>query len=141
MPPIDAALTRVRVSTTSGGAYANVGYVRSFELTEGEEGGGRTLYFGGEIDKAGDPTLEGSMPVLFDKADTTGQEMLRTAKRAGDSVWLQFCPEGTSAGSRAYQFETRVTEVTIGSDVDDDYVAGGFAFRGFPATLTVFNLV
>ncbi len=57
MAVVDANLTRVRVSTTAGGVYSLVGFVRSFELTEGEEGGGITRYFGGEIDKAGDPTL------------------------------------------------------------------------------------
>jgi hypothetical protein len=140
MAAVDTTLTRVQASSTLGGTYNNVGYVRSFELTEGEDGGGRTLYFGGELDKAGEPTLAGSMPVLFDKADTTGQELIRNAKRSGATVFLRFCPEGTTPGSRAYRFEARVTEVTIGSAVDDDWVQGSFSFRGLPATLSNITL-
>lgn len=141
MPPIDPKLTRVRVATTSGGTYANVGYVRSFELTEGEDGGGITRYMGGEIDVGGDPTLEGSMPVLFDRGDTAGQEILRARKRAGQTVFLQFCPEGTAAGAKVEQFEARITEVTYGADIDDDFVSGSFSFRGFPLTLTTVTLI
>lgn len=141
MAVIDANLTRVRVSTASGGVYNLVGFVRSFDLTEGEEGGGVTRYFGGELDKSGDPTLTGSMPVLFDRADTSGQELLRTRKRSGQTVWLQFGPEGVGSGAKVEQFEARINEVTIGSAVDDDYVAGSFSFRGIPSTLTTVTLV
>jgi hypothetical protein len=140
MPAVDTTHTRVQTSATLGGTYNNVAMVTSFELTEGEEGGGRTLYFGGQIDKAGEPTLAGSMPALFDKADTTGQELLRNAKRSGATVFLRFCPEGTTPGSRFYRFEARVTEVTIGSAVDADWVQGSFAFRGLPGTLFVGTL-
>lgn len=141
MPPIDTKLSRVRVSTTQGGVYALVGYVQSFELTEGEEGGGITRYFGGELDKAGDPTLEGSFPVLFDRDDTTGQEILRTAKRNGTTVWLQFGPAGVGSGAKVEQFEARITEISLSSDADDEYVAGSFSVRGIPSTLTTVTLV
>lgn len=140
MAAIDTDLTRVRLSTTSGGTYTTVAYVTSFELTEGEEGGGVTKYFGGELEKAGDNTLSGSMPVLFDRSDTTGQELLRTAKRAGTSVFLQFCPGGTTVGSKCEQFEATVTEVSVSSARTDDWVTGSFAFRGVPSTLTTITL-
>lgn len=138
--PVDTSLTRVRVCATLAGTYTLVGYVRSFDLKEGEEGGGATLYFGGEIDSAGRPTLEASMPILYDRADTTGQEIIRAAKRAGNTVFLQFCPGGTSTGAKCEQFEARVTEVGTSANVDEDYVAGTLGFRGIPSTLTTITL-
>jgi hypothetical protein len=141
MPPIDTDLTRIRLGSAPGGTFSIIAYVRSFELTEGEEGGGITKYFGGELNKAGDLTLEGSMPVLFDRADTTGQEAMRAAKRGGYHVWFQFCPAGTTAGSVCEQFQATVTEVSVSSARDDDWVAGSFSFRGVPSTLTTITLV
>jgi hypothetical protein len=138
--PVDTSLTRVRVSTTLAGTYTLVGYVRSFSLTEGEEGGGVTEYFGGEIDKSGRPTLEATMPILYDRADTTGQEIIRAAKRSNTSVFLQFCPEGTTTGKKCEQFEAKVTEVGTSSNVDDDYVAGTLGLRGIPSTLSTITL-
>ncbi len=81
------------------------------------------------------------MPILFDRADTSGQEILRARKRSGQTVFLQFAPEGVGSGAKVEQFEARITEVTIGSDVDEDFVSGSFAFRGLPTTLTTVTLL
>lgn len=140
MAVVDPSLTRVRVSSTSGGTYSIVGYVRSFDLTEGEENGGTTRYFGGELVKPGDPTLEANMPILYDRADTTGQEIIRAAKRAQTTVWLQFCESGTATGAKCDQFEAAVTSVTKSSNADEDYVSGTLGFRGVPSTLTTITL-
>lgn len=136
MAAIKTRLTRVLISPTSGGTFVLVAYVRDFQYTEGEEGGGVTRYMGGEIDGGGDATLSATMPCLFDRADTSGQEALRAAKRSGTTYWIQFCPSGTTTGSKCEQFEARVTEVTIGAPQDDTWVAGGFTLRGIPSTLT-----
>lgn len=140
MGVVDPTLTRVRYSATLGGTYTTILWVRSFELTEGEEGGGITRYFGGELDAAGNPTLNATMPCLFDRVDTTGQVALRAAKRAGTTVFLQFAPEGVGTGAKVEQFEARITEVTIGSVAEDDYVTGSFSFRGVPSTLSTVTL-
>jgi hypothetical protein len=140
MAAADTDLTRVRVSATSGGTYTNVGYVRGHDLTEGEEGGGVTRYYGGELSKAGEPTLEASLDILYDRADTLGQEIIRTAKRAGTTVWLQFCPNGTATGAKVDQFEATVTEIAQSGSRDDDYVGGTLSFRGIPSTLTTITL-
>jgi hypothetical protein len=140
MAAISTKLTRVRICATENGTYVLVAYVRDFQLTEGEEGGGVTRYMGGEIDAGGDATLTATMPCLFDRTDTTGQEALRAAKRSGSTYWLQFCPGGTATGAKCEQFEARVTEVTIGSPQDEDWVTGSFSFRGVPSTLETVTL-
>lgn len=139
-PPYNPVNTRVRVSTTSGGTYTSVGYVRSFDMNEGTENDVRLKYFGGEFVTPGDATLTASMPVVWDRGDTTGQKVLRDAKRAGTAVWLQFCPEGTTAGLKCDQFQAYITEMSATSDADAEAVEGSFGFRGVASTLTEVTL-
>lgn len=136
MATIQAKNTRIRVSTTEAGTYNLVGYVRSGEITEGSEGDSTLYYFGGEISVAGNSTLSGSINVYWDPADTTGQTILRTAKRNGTTVWIEFLPAGTTSGSPYERFEAVVTEVSRSSAADGDNVEGSFSFRGTPSTFT-----
>lgn len=131
-----SGLTRVRVSTTSGGTYTNVGYTRSIEVAQGSEGDTTLRYFGGDATVPGDKTLEGSVPVWWDDADTNGQEVLKTAYNGSTAVWLQFCPKGTTAGLKAIQFEAYITEIRTSSDIEGDAVEATFSYRGTPSTLT-----
>lgn len=139
--PYNASLARVRVSTTSGGTYSNVGHVRSFDMTEGSEGDSTLRWFGGEVVRAGDPTLAGTIPVWWDLEDTSGQDILRTAKRNGTKVWLQFGATGTGSGAVVEQFEAIITEVSRSVASDGDAVEGSFSFTGTPSTLTEITLL
>lgn len=138
--PYDPSLSRVRVSATEAGTYANIGYVRSFDMTEGSEGDTTLYYFGGDVSRSGQPTLSGTVPVFYDLDDATGQDILRAAKRSGDAVWLQFAPTGTEVGEVVEQFEAVITEVNRNSAADGDAVEGSFSFRGTPSTLTEVTL-
>ena len=54
----DPSVARVQVSTTEGGTYTTIGQVRSYEVTEGEDGGTTLYYFGGDASRPGNPTLQ-----------------------------------------------------------------------------------
>lgn len=138
---IDTKLTRIRVSTTATGTFANVGFARSFELNRGRESTSTTYYFGGEAKKVGDKTLGGSISVLFDRDDTTGQEVLRAAYDAGTTVFLQFAPAGTASGAKVDQFEALITEAPVTSDRSGDWVEGSFSYDGYPDTLSTITLI
>ena len=139
--PHNPKLSRVRVSTTSGGVYSNVGYVRSAEIVRGTEGDTTLRWMGGDAARPGDKTLEGSLPTWWDNADTNGQQVLETAYTNGTVVWLQFCPLGTAAGAQVHQFEAAITELRINMDPDADGIEGGFSYRGSPSTYTKVTLV
>jgi hypothetical protein len=136
-PPEDAA---VRVSTTLAGTYTVIGLVTSSNLTEGSSGTSETPYMGGIAYKAGRSTLAGTVNYLFNRADTSGQEVIRAAKRSGASVFLQDCPEGTAATAKVEQFEAKIDEVGRESDAGNDWVTGSFTFTGIPSTLTTETL-
>ena len=138
--PYDPSAARVRVSTTENGTYTNVAKALSFSYTEGSEGDTTIRWFGGEAAIAGDATLTGTLPVVFDRQDTTGQEIIRAAKRSGDTVFLQICPEGTGSGKKVEQFGAVITEVGISAEADGDYVAGTIGFRGDTSTLSTVTL-
>ena len=139
--PYDPKLTRVRVSTTSGGTYSIIGYTRSFDMTEGTDGDTTLRWFGGDATKAGAATLTGTIPVFFDRADTTGQQILISAKRNGTKVWLQIGWEGVASGAVVDQFQASITEFSRTSDSEGDAVEGSFSFTGAPSTLTTVTLV
>lgn len=134
--PIDSSLTRVRTSATEGGTYANVGYVRSVELVRGSEGDTTLRWFGGDGAIAGAQTLEGTMPIWWDDADTAGQEALKAAYESGTAIWLQFCPRGTAATNIVMQFQAYITEVRFSSDAEGDAAQGSFSYRGVPSSYT-----
>lgn len=138
--PYDAKAGRVRVSTTEAGTYNVVGYVRSADLTHGSEGDTTIYWLGGEQSKAGNQTLTGSLPVYFDREDTNGQAILRTAWKNGTSVWLQIAPEGVGASAKVDQFRCVITEFTTSYAADGEAVEGGFSFRGDASTLTTVTL-
>ena len=138
--PWDSGNARVRVSTTSSGTYANVGFVRSAEMNRGSEGATTLRWLGGEQVKAGDITLAGSLPVWWDDADTTGQDILEAAWSSGADVWLQICPKGTATGAKVKQFSAKITEAPITFDSTGDAVEGTFTYMGAPSTLTTVTL-
>lgn len=131
----DASLARVRTSATIGGTYALIGYVTSFNATEGSEGDTSIPYFGGEVVTSGSRTLEGTFDVIWDLADTSGQNALRTAHRAGTTIALEFSPGGTDTGAPYEKYEAVITEVSRSVAADGDNSNGSFSFRGAPSTL------
>lgn len=138
--PYDNEDARVRVSTTENGTYTNIGYVRRGSYQEGSDGASKTKYLGGEIQKAGDPNLSGTVDVVYNREDTNGQAVLKTAKRNGTTVWLQICPEGTATGAKVEQFEADVDQFNLDLNADEDWVSGSFNYTGKPATLTTVTL-
>jgi hypothetical protein len=138
--PYDPSAARVRVSTTEAGTYNVIGKCRGFDMTEGEEGGATIYWQGGDASRPGNPTLGGTRPVWFDLDDTTGQDILRTAKRNQTAVWIQHCPTGTAAGQVVEQFEAYITEFSRSHEVTADGIEGSFSFRGTPSELTEVTL-
>jgi hypothetical protein len=138
--PYDTSLAALRVCTTINGTYTLVGYVRSTDFTEGSDGASETKYLGGSITKAGDPNLSVSTSVLFNREDTTGQEIIRSAKRSGASVFLQVCPDGYATGKKVEQAEYKVDEVGMSINADNDWVEVTMSFTGVPSTLTTVTL-
>lgn len=138
--PFDPVNARVRVSTTVGGTYASIGKVTAANMNEGQEGRTKTKYLGGQVVRPGDSTLGGDITVLFDSGDTTGQEILKTAKRNGTSVFLQFCPDGTGTGAKVEQFEANVTAHNLPLDATSEIISRSFSFEGVddsPTTVTL----
>jgi hypothetical protein len=140
--PFDPTNSRVRTSATQGGTYVAVGKVVDYDHNEGTEGGGTTKYFGGQVERAGDPTLEGSFNILWDNTDATGQEVIKAAKRAGTPLWFQFAPEGTATGAKVEQFQANVTNYRINSNAQDadNLVKGSISLKGDPTTLSTVTL-
>jgi hypothetical protein len=138
--PYDTKNGRLRVSSTSGGTFANIYGVTDAPYTEGSDSASRTKYLGGEWVKAGDPTLSGSFTAAYNDADTTGQNIIRTAKRAGTSVWFQWCPAGTATGAKVWQFEAYIDELSGDLNADNEWVMNSFSYTGVPSTWTEVTL-
>jgi hypothetical protein len=139
--PYDPSVARVRLSATLAGTYTNIAKVRSFNHEEGSEGDTVIRWLGGDALRPGDATLGGTLPVWWDRSDTTGQDLMRAAKRAGTTVFLQICPAGTATGEKADQFEALITGVTVEADsTSNEGVPGSFTYKGLPSTLTTITL-
>jgi len=138
--PFDPVNARVRVSTTVGGTYTSIGKVTASNSNEGNEGRTKTKYLGGQVVRPGDKTWGGDITVLFDSGDTTGQEVLKTAQRNGTTVFLQFCPEGTTTGAKAEQGEVNITAHNLPFDATAEIISRSFSFEGVddaPTTVTL----
>lgn len=138
--PFDPVNSRVRVATLIGGTYASVGKVTAANMNEGQEGRTKTKYLGGQVTRPGDSTLGGDITVLFDSGDTTGQEILKSAKRSNTTVFLQFCPEGTGTGAKVEQFEANITAHNLPLDATAEIISRTFSFEGVddaPTTVTL----
>jgi len=138
--PYDAGAGRLRVAATLAGTYAVVAYVTDAPYTEGSSGSSTTKYLGGEFVKAGDPTLSGSATVIYSDTDTLGQTLIYNAKRSGASVFFQWCPAGTTTGSKVEQFEAKIDEVSGDLNADNEWVMKSFSYTGVPSTLTTVTL-
>ena len=138
--PKNANLARVRISTTSGGTYTSLGYVRSASLDRGSEGDTTLRWLGGDAVIAGDLTITGNIPIWWDDADTLGQEVAETAYLAQTAVWLQFCPSGTTTGSKVKQFQAYITSAPLSFDSEGKAVEGSLGFRGVPSTFSTVTL-
>lgn len=138
--PYDAGQGRLRVSSTLGGTYTVVAYVTDAPYTEGSSGSSTTKYLGGEFVKAGDSTLSGSATVVYSDTDTLGQAIIYSAKRSGNSVFLQWCPAGTATGAKCEQFEAKIDEVSGDLNADNVWVMKSFTYTGVPSTLTTVTL-
>src|ERR1700755_345286 len=136
----DPVNSRVRVSTTVGGTYTSIGKITAANMNEGQEGASKLKFLGGQIRRPGDSTLSGDITVYFDSGDTTGQEILKTAKRNGSSVFLQFCPDGTATGAKVEQFEASITAHNLPLDASTEIISPSFSFEGVddsPTTVTL----
>jgi hypothetical protein len=138
--PYDPTNARVRVSTTLSGTYTVVGKVRNASIEEGQENQTKIKYLGGQTRRPGDSTLSGSVECLFDDGDTTGQEILKTAKRNGTTVFLQYCPFGTTTGLKVDQMEVNITKLGYGLNADEEIIPRTFDWEGVddaPTTVTL----
>lgn len=138
--PFDPVNARLRVSTTVGGTYAVVGKVLTANSNEGQENRSKTRYLGGVVVRPGDKTWSGDITVLFDSGDTTGQEIIKTAYRNSTTVFLQFCPEGTTTGMKCEQGEVNITGHNLPLDSSVEIIQRSFSFEGVddsPSTITL----
>ncbi|MDB4952084.1 MAG: hypothetical protein JWM27_4733 [Gemmatimonadetes bacterium] len=135
MARVDVQDSVVQVSATSGGTYATIVDLRSWDGTHGEESEARIRVFGNPdpIIRAGDDTDEYKLSGLYDVADTGGQNVIRTAKDARTTVYLRVLPGGTAIGAKGYTQECRVSEYTDSGAADGDFVECSFALRGVGA--------
>lgn len=139
--PFDPGVSRLRLSSTLAGTYTVVAHIRSFTFTEGSEGDATIRWFGGEAVRAGDQTVTLTAALWFNPGDTTGQALIRSAKRAGTSVFIQVCPSGTATGEKCEQFECVITEFTVSSDAaSNEAVDGTMSARGLASTLSTITL-
>lgn len=140
--PFDPTNSRLRTAATLAGTYVAVGKVVDYDHSEGTEGGGTTKYFGGQVERQGDPTLSGRFNILWDNTDTTGQEAVKAAKRSGALLYFQFCPEGAATGAKVEQFGAYVTDYNINSNAQDadNLVKGSITLKGDPTTLSTVTL-
>jgi hypothetical protein len=100
-----------------------------------EEGGDATDLFvlcdDAPITEAGDESSTVELPVLWDLADTTGQNVLRTARRAGTTIFARFLPGGPAVAGE--QRPIKVTRMSWASDPNgtgrDRFVTGSFTLR------------
>lgn len=138
--PYDSKNARVRFSSTQAGTYTAGAFFTSYEHTEGSENGSTVNYFGGQANRTGDPTMTGTLNALFEKPDTTGQDLLRTAKRTGGTVWMQLAPTGTATGAKVTQGEIEVTEYRESADANADNVTVTFSYKMYPSTVTEVTL-
>ena len=116
MAAISARDTEVLVSSTEGGTYTCIGKVLTaslrYEATDDE-----SIYvFCDEtpIVEAGADEATLDLTMLWDFADTTGQDVLRTARAAGSTVYIQFLPDGAIG----YQQAAVVRSMSIDSDAN-----------------------
>jgi hypothetical protein len=138
--PFDPVNSRVRVSTTLGGTYTSIGKVLTANSNEGQESRTKTRYLGGTVTRPGDSTWGGDITALWDNTDTTGQEILKTAKRNGTTVFLQFCPDGTATGAKVEQGEVNITAHNLPLDASAEIIQRSFSFEGVddsPSTVTL----
>lgn len=125
--------TEIHVSATSGGTYTCVARVLSVSVTE--EGGDATDLFvfcdDAPITEAGDESSTIELPVLWDLSDTTGQSVLRTARRGGTTIYMRLLPGGPSVAGE--QRPIKVTRMSWASDPNgtgrDRFVTGSFTIR------------
>jgi hypothetical protein len=138
--PYDPRKAAVRTSPTSSGTYTVIGLSTSSGFTEGSSGTNITYYMGGQVSKAGNPTVSGTVNYLFNRSDTLGQEAIRTARRAGTTIYIQDCPEGTLTGAKVEQVAAIIDEVGRETDAGNDWVTGSFTYTGDATTLTTVTL-
>ncbi|HEY7768007.1 hypothetical protein [Longimicrobium sp.] len=138
--PNNPGLSRVRISTTSGGVFTNIGYVRDWGMDRGSEGGTVRKWLGGQALIAGDRTLSGDIGYDWDDGDTNGQSIAETAWANGSDVHLQVCPKGTAAGAKVFQFAAKIDSCPLTGAADGEAVEGTFGYTGDVTTLTTITL-
>jgi hypothetical protein len=138
--PYDPKNARVRFSSTQAGTYTNGALFTSYSHDAGTENATTSRYFGGESRRAGDPTDSGTLNAFFENPDTTGQDLLRTARDTGGTVWMQRCPVGTATGAKVYQMQITVDSYNESADVNSDNVTVTFSYTAVQGTITTVTL-
>lgn len=138
--PYDPKNARVRFSATQAGVYTSGAFFTSYSHDGGTEGATVTRYFGGENRRSGDPTDSGTLNALFEKPDTTGQDLLRTARVTGGTVWMQLCPMGTATGAKVTQMQIAVDSFNESADAGADNVTVTFSYTAIQGTITEVTL-
>lgn len=78
----------------------------------------------------------GTITVYFDKADTNGQEALKSAFVNATKVSLVLFPEGTATTAQSYTFSAVITSAGVDVGGNDQMVMRTFNF-GSDGTITI----
>lgn len=132
MAIVDVSTYLVQVGSVTAGPFATILDMTSGEGTHGEESETRTYVFGqtNPYVRGGADTDEYRIAGLYNPADTTGQNVLRTAKDNDTTIFLVVRPQGLT--SQSYKQECRVTQYTDSAEAgpSGNYVRVSFALRG-----------
>lgn len=134
--PIDLQDTVIKVAAPSATpAFANILNATGYSAEHGTDGETRVRVFGQATPyvRAGELVDSYSIDGLYDPADTTGQNILRTARDNGTNVLLKVLPNGTAG----YQQECRVLTYTDSGDADGEYVECSFSLEAVGAKTVV----
>lgn len=124
--PIDLQDTIIQVSADDA-TYANIANATGYSATHGTDGETRIRVFGAANPyvRAGELVDSYSIDGLYDPADTNGQNILRTARDNGTTVFLKVLPDGADG----YKQECRVLEYTDNGEAEGDYVECSFSLE------------
>ena len=143
MAVIDVSDARVYVSATGGaGTYALIQDATNFNATHGGADVRETFVFDKSSPhvRTGDNTDEYSIQGLYNPADTNGQNVLRSARDNGTTVFLGIIHDNTSGAEEGYTQEVRVTQYSESGDRAGDYIEAGFEARGVGDKTTITEL-
>lgn len=134
MAYLDADTLLVKASTTSGGTYATIKGVTSFD--DGADTSDTEIPVFAETDpltftRKNARTFDGAG--VRDPADTTGQNIIAAGYESGDVIYVQVLPDGTTG----YRYPVRVTAWGEQRSADDNAQRYTFSLKQTGARVAV----